>query len=176
TEAVRADQARAVCPNECEQPVLAVAALRPHLGEAGGDDTQGAYAGAQHVLGGVEHLRTGDADHREVDDLGQLVDRGGWRPRGDWIGAAVERVSGSLEIGLEDVAEELATDRAAPTRRAEHGNGSRLEERLQRRDHANVVTALDAQGERPGRGDGEAELYLSAAELTNKVAGRVREG
>ncbi len=117
-EAVRADQARPVGSHEREQLLLTLDSLGPDLCEAGGDDDQGAHALAQGVLGCLEHGARGHADHREVDVVGNLGDRP-VPPHARHGGAVpVHGVRGAREVGLEDVAEELATDRAPRLRDA----------------------------------------------------------
>ena len=51
-----------------------------------------------------------------------LRDRAVAAHAGDRLAAAVDRVGGAGEVGLEHVAEELAADRAAPARGADHGH------------------------------------------------------
>ena len=74
-EAVRADHPRSVRPHEREQPVLALDALRADLGEPRGDDAERANALRERVLGRTEHVLARDADHGEVDWIGDLGDR-----------------------------------------------------------------------------------------------------
>ena len=128
-EAVRPDHARAVGADEREQLLLALGALAPDLGEAGGDDDERAYALAERLLGGLEHGRRRQRDDGEVDRVRDLLDRGVRTNAGDRLAVPVHRVRGTREVALEDVAEELAADRAAPARRADDGDARRLEER-----------------------------------------------
>ena len=122
-EAVRPEQPRAVRANEREQLAPAARALGAGLGEAGRDHAERAHALAQRLVGRLEHAAAGQADDREVDRVGDLGDRVVAAHAGDRLAAAVDRVGGAGEVGLEHVAEELAADRAAPARGADHGHG-----------------------------------------------------
>ena len=124
-EAVRPDEPRAVRADEREQLLLPLGALRADLGEAGGDDAERRHAVAQRRLGRVEHARARHADDGEVDRVGDLLDRRVRAHAGDRLAAAVDGVGGAGEVRGEDVAEELAADRAAARRRADHGDASR---------------------------------------------------
>ena len=112
TEAVRPDQPRAVRADEREQPLLALGALAPDLGEARRDDDERADALAERLLGGFEHGRGRQRDHGEVDGVGDLLDRAVGAHARDRLAVAVDRVRRAGEVALEDVAEELAADRA----------------------------------------------------------------
>ena len=74
-EAVRSDEPRAVRPDEREQLLLALDAFGADLGEAGGDDAQGAHALAQGRLRRLEHVLARNADDRQVDRIRDLLDR-----------------------------------------------------------------------------------------------------
>ena len=80
-EAVRADEPGAVRADEREQLLLALDALGPRLGEAGGDDAERARPGAERLLGGADHVLAREADHAEVDRVGDLLERRGRRVR-----------------------------------------------------------------------------------------------
>ena len=144
-EAVRADEARAVSADEGEQLVLSLDAFGPRLGEACRDDAEGARAGAQRFLRGVDHALARQADDAQVDRIGDLLDRAVGADPGDGLAGAVDRVGGAGEPSCEDVAEQLAADRAAARRGTDHGNRRRLEERSQRGGHGDVVTLVDAR-------------------------------
>ena len=83
---------------------------------------------------------------------------------GDGLARAVDRVRGTGEPAGEDVAEQLAADRAASRRGADHGHGFRLEERLQRRRHGDVVALVDARLVALRRLDREPHLDDAAVE------------
>ena len=74
-EAVRPHQAGTVRAHECEQVVLACAALGPDLRKPGRDDAEGLRPVTQRDLGGPEHVLAGDADHDEVERVRDLGDR-----------------------------------------------------------------------------------------------------
>src|SRR5581483_4630645 len=96
-----------------EQAVLPFTALRARLGEAGGDHAQCAHVPLQRGLGGLDDEAGREADDGEVDLPVDLVDRPLRADAGDRLSLEVDGVGDALEIGLEDVAEELAADRAA---------------------------------------------------------------
>src|SRR5206468_265132 len=108
TEAVRADQPTAVGAYELEQKPLALDALLADLREAGRDHAEGADAAREAGPGGVEHLGAGEAEHREVDLVGDLVHAAIAAHAGDGLAAPVDGVGDAGEVGREDVAEELA--------------------------------------------------------------------
>ena len=55
--------------------LLTLAAFRPDLGEAGGDHDECAHPGAEHPLGGLEHMLRWQRHNRQVDPVRDLVDR-----------------------------------------------------------------------------------------------------
>ena len=73
-------------------------------------------------LGRLEHERAGNADDREVDRVGDLLDRAVGANARDRFARAVDRIGGAGEVRRENVAEELAADRAAALRGADHGD------------------------------------------------------
>jgi hypothetical protein len=62
---------------------------------------------------GVEDLVGRKADHGQIDLSGDLVDRVVGANAGDRLAFEVDGVGGAREVGVEDVAEELAPDRPA---------------------------------------------------------------
>src|SRR5262249_51994760 len=88
---------------------------------------------------------------------------------------AVDRIGGTGEVGVEDVAKELAADRATTARRADHGQRSWSEERSQRGDDADVVTRLDPESQLARRRDREPQLDLAALELARELEAGVRK-
>ena len=105
------------------------------------------------------------ADHGEVDLLGQLLDR---RVRADAGHGSPVRLTGyaaPLNSARDDVPEDDAADCLAPGRRSNHGNARGSEERAQRGDDGEVVALLDVSavgapsprsGRRPRRCPGRA--------------------
>ena len=150
-------------------------ALGAHLGEARRDDAQRRNAARERRRRGVEHLLAREADDGEVDRIGDLLDRAVRVHAGHRLAAQVHRVGRAGEVGGEDVAEQLAADRAAPTRGADHRDRLRLEERSQRRDHGSVVALLDARLELDGRDDREAHLDLLGVALPDDLEAGVGE-
>ncbi len=161
--------------HEREEPVLALAALRPDLREARRDHAQRADAVAEGACRRIEHLLGGKADDGEIDALRDLVDRAVGPHAGDRLALEVDRIGGAVEVGVEDVAEELAADRAAAARGADHGDRGRLEERSQRVDDGGVVARLDAVSVRARRGDREAKLDLAAFGVVDELEPGVGE-
>ena len=164
-EAVGPDQPGAVCADECEQLLLPRRSLAPDLCEAGGDDHERADAVAQRVLDSAQDVLSRHRDHGEIDRIGDRRDRCVAADAGDGRSLRVDGVGGAGEVGLEDIAEELAADRAAPRRRADDGDARRLEERPQRCHNGGVVALLDAALEPLGRGDRKLDLDDAAREL-----------
>ena len=80
-----------------------------------------------------------------------------------------------MKSPVEDVAEELAADRAAPLRGADDGDARRLEERPQRGDDGLVVARVDVLAVASGRGDRELHLDLAALELAGQLEAGRRE-
>jgi hypothetical protein len=155
--------------DEREQLLLALLALAADLREAGGDHDQRAHSLAQRLLGCIDDERRRKADDGEVDLVRDLVDGPIAADAGDGLALPVHRVRRALEVGAEDVAVELPADRPAPPRSADHGHGSRLEERAERSGHGDVVALVDTRLEALGRGDGEPHLDLAARELAGQL-------
>ena len=152
-------------------------AFAARLGEARRDDDERADAGLERLLCRVEHQLARQADDREVDRLRDLRHRAVAVDAGDGVAVAVHRVHGAGEVAGEDVAEELAADRAAALRGADDGDGARPEERLERGAHRDVVAFGDVLAVRvvgaiarrisssppsPARGDREAGVAEDA--------------
>ena len=146
TEAVRADEPSAVRTNECEQPLLSVASLRTGLGEPGGDHAERrGLRDASAAPAASSDLLARKADDGKVDRVVDLLDRCVRAHAGDRLRLPVDRICGADEVRRQDVAEELAADRAAPRatrprRRPTTGwkNGP------QRVDDRDVVALVDA--------------------------------
>ena len=148
-EAVRPDEARAVRANEREQLVLPRALPRAPVSAKPAEMTQSAFtpveaptrAASSTCSPGTQmtarSTRPGTSSIVRIP--GHAADR---------LGTAVDRVRGSGEVGGQDVAEELAADRAATRRRADDRDRARREERPQRcrdRDVVALVAALAAR-------------------------------
>ena len=80
---------------------------------------------------------------------------------GDGIAAPVHGVDGACEVAGEDVAEQLAADRAATLRRAYDRDGARLEEGLERGAHRDVVARGHLLPIVAGGGDRKPDLQLA---------------
>ena len=148
----------------------------PDLGEAGGDDAERAHAVPRAPPPPRRaRARPGTQMTARSTGSGHLADRPVAAHAGDRLAAAVDRVGGAGEVRREDVAEQLAADRAAPRRRADDRDRRRREERPQRRGDGDVVALVDARAEALGRRDREAHLDLAAFErraTTSKPASR----
>ena len=127
-EAVRAEQARPVRTHERQQLLLTHTSLGTVLGKAGRDDADRADARAQRRFGRGQDVLARDADDDELEVVRDLLDGRIRAHAADRLRVAVHRVGGAGELAGEDVAEELAADRAAARGRADDGDGSRLEE------------------------------------------------
>ena len=141
----------------------------PIFGEAGRDHDERADALAQRLLGRAENRRARKRDHGQVDRVGDLLDRLVAANAGDRLAVAVHGVGGAREVPGEDVAEELAADRAASLGGADDGDAPRLEEGSERRDDRLVVAGLDVLAVRLGRRDRELHLELAALELARQL-------
>src|SRR3954452_13112124 len=114
--------------DEREQPLLPLGSLAARLGAAGGDDHQGADAGRERLLCGIEHELSRQADDGEVDRLRDLPHRAVTVDAGDGLALAVDRVRRAGEVAGEDIAEELSADRTPALRGPDDGDGARQEE------------------------------------------------
>src|SRR5262249_52938306 len=157
-EAVGAEQTDAMSADEREQTLLPLRPFAARFGEAGRDDDERANARRERLLCRVEHQLSWETDNSEVDGIGNLAHRAVAVDAGDRVAVAVHRVDGTGEIAGEDVAEELAADRAAALRGSDDGNGVRLEERLERRPHRDVIALGHVLAVGVGRRDREPNL------------------
>ena len=125
--------------------------------------TTSAHPLRRRVLGGFEHdcsrgRRSRRGRRRRGSPRSTVAAHAGHR-----AAVAVDRVGGAGEVGLEDVAEELAADRAAPARGADDGDAAGLEERAQRGGDGDVVALVDPLLVALGRRDRELDLDLAPA-------------
>ena len=174
-EAVGPDEARAVGAHERQQLLLAGDALGAGLGEARRDDAQRARPRAERFLGSGEHEVAGKADHAEVDLIADLLEGAVGTHSGDGGTGAVDGIGGAGEPTREDVAEQLAADRPAAGRGADHGHRAWLEERAQRCGHRDVVALVDSRAVALGRLDREPHLDHAAFERARRHEAGVRE-
>jgi hypothetical protein len=101
-------------------------------------------------------------DDCEIDRVRDLADRPVGADAGHRLSFEVDGEGGADEICFEDVAEELASDRATPARGADHGHRGRGEEWTQRGDAGRVLSFVATRPQCAGCGDGETELDLAA--------------
>ena len=174
-EAVGADEPSAVRAHEREQTALPLATSLAGLGEPGGDHAEGRHAVTERIRRCVEYMLGGQTDDREVDSIFDLTNRRVRADAGDRLPFEVDGKRGADEIGFEDVAEELAADRAAPPRGADHHDRGGGEERAQRGDDGGVVTFLHTRGQGAGRGEREAKLDLAALPRAHQLEPGVGE-
>ena len=158
--------------NEGEQLLLALDAFAPHLGEACRDDHERAHALAQRLLGGFEHRGRRQRDHGEVDLVRDLFDRAIGADAGHGLAVAVDREGGAGEVAGEDIAEELATDRAATLGGPDDRDASGQEEGRQRGDDRFVIAGLDARAIALRGRDRELNLQLAALQLARQLEAR----
>ena len=81
---------------------------------------------------------------------------------GNGVAFPVHGVRGAGEVAGEDVAEELAADRAAALRSADDGDGARPEERLERGPDSDMVAFGHVLAIRVGGHDRQPDLELAA--------------
>ena len=117
-------------PDERNQLLLPFATLGPGLGEPCGNDADCSDAIPESRLDGLEDVRGGDADDREVGSFRQLVDSGVRVNTGNGLTASVHGVRGSRVLGREDVAEKATSDRLASRGCADHNEAPGCEETL----------------------------------------------
>src|SRR6185369_14618689 len=91
----------------------------------------------------------------------------------DGLPFTVDRVGSAPEVGGKHVAEELAADRAAAPRGADHGDRGRREERSQRGGDGQVVALVYSRPEVLGGCDRELHLHLAALQLARDPEARV---
>ena len=161
--------------DERQQPVLPLRAFVPQLGEPRRDDAERAHAQAERGLGRLEDDLRGEADDGEVDALGHLLDRGVATDPRDCRTRPVHGIGGAGEPALDDVAEQLPSDRAGTRRGAQHRDARGPEERLQRRDDRRVVALVHPRAVRLAGGDRELELHRPLGEPPRHVEAGVAE-
>ena len=150
--------------NRCEQRPLAFLAFRADLREPRGDHADRPNPRIEDGLDRLEDCGRRKTDDGEIYGVGDVSD-GAVSPNAcDRLAVAIHGVCGTHVLALEDVAEELASDRAPARRGAEHRDGLRLEERTERRDDRSVITFLDERCITDGGSDRERHLDLAAAE------------
>ena len=129
SEAVRADEPRAVCADEREQALLPLDPCRPRLGEPGRDHAECPCPGPQRFLGGADHVLARKADHAKVDRIADLPEGAVRAHAGDRLAGAVDRVRRTREPARQNVAKDEPTDRAGPRGGAHDGHRPGREER-----------------------------------------------
>ena len=174
--AVGPDHAHAVAPSPAHQLTLGRIALRTGLSEAGRDHDQPPYAFLGALLDHLEHVRGRHDDHRQLDVVGD-VDHGRVGAHAGHVGrGGVDGVHGPREVALEEVAEDLVSDRPPFPPGADH------------RDRPGPQQPLHGSGRRPsfavvhrllrrlGRLDGEHDAHDTVGEAGRILeAGRVEE-
>ncbi len=148
--------------HERKKALLPLRAFAARFREARRNDDERADPGPERFFSRVEHQLPRQADDREVHRLSDLPHRAVTVDAGDGVSVPVHRVDGAGEVADEDVAEELAADRAAALRRTDHGDGARPEERLERGAHRDVVAFGDVLAIRVRGRDREADFELAA--------------
>ena len=153
-EAVRADQPRAVGAHEREQLLLAARALarrsrrsRPRSRRARASPSPSPPRPAASTASAGRQMTA------RSTGSGIVGDRGVGPDAGDRRCLRVDRVGDAAEVRVEDVAEELAADRAAARRGADDGDRPRREERRERGGDGDVVALVDRVPVGLGRSD-----------------------
>ena len=113
--------------------------------------------------------RGGQRDDGQVDRVGDLLDRAVRAHAGDRLAVPVHRVRGAGEVAREDVPEQLAADRAAPPRGADHGDARGSKNGRSDAVDGGVVALLDALAVALRRRDRELHLDLAALELARQL-------
>ena len=134
------------------------------LGEPRRDHAERARTLAERSLRLGQHSLTRHAEDGEVDVAGDVRDRRVGLNAGDRRRLRVHRIGDAVEAGLEDVAEELAADRATTGRGADDRHRARREERPQRRGDGDVIALVDGSAITRGGLDLEAHLRRAALE------------
>ena len=159
-------RSRAPCANRCEQGPLAFLAFRADLREPAEILTAN-----PRIEDGLDRLSTGPTNagrQTTARSMGSGMSPMVLYPRTPATDSPFQFTGyGTPATALEDVAEELASDRAPARRGAEHRDGLRLEERTERRDDRSVITFLDERCVTDGGSDRERHLDLAAAEFAS---------
>ena len=145
------------------------------LGEAGGDDAEGPRPMSKRRFAPVEDEPAGEADNGEVDHVVYLLERLVALDSRDRLSLAIYGIGPTSEAARDDVAKEIAPDRAGSRRRSHHDHALGLEKGPKRSDDRRVVTLVDMGAIRLGRGERKLELDASLVEPASDVEPGVRE-
>jgi hypothetical protein len=171
-EAVRPDNPDAGITTHLEQLPLPSRSLLAGLRKPRGDHEQCAHIGARALACHPDDMLSGDDDDRELDSARDLADRVVGGNRLDDVCVLVDGVDGAVELGGQQVVEDLSTDGPAPPRRPDHRHGPRLEEAAHgghRRDPLALLKARERfGGERGGQRD--LDRLARRAQLHRKAA------
>ena len=163
-----------MCANERQQAFLAVTTLCAGLREARRDHAERPDITVKRAFRGLDDLFCGQADHGEVDCGVDLGDGSVGAHAGNGLRFQVHGIRRAGEVRRQNVAKELAADRAAPARSTHDGERARAEERSQRVDDGDVVPLRDTTFVVVRRGDREAQFdlvpVLRARHLESRVA------
>ena len=131
----------------------------------------------RHRLRGRNHMLTGNAHDREIDCRPPISSTQAY-PRTPATGAPslLTGKAAPWNVKPQDVAKQLAADRAALRRGSEHRHALWCEERLQRCAHRLVVAAVDALEEccRPGDPDPRLRPRPERARASSRTPRRRR--
>ena len=172
--AVRAHHAHPGTAHEVADPLLLRLALGPHLPEPGGDHHHAVRPGLGALANRLQNPRGGHRDDAEIDGLSNSGDA---RERGqalDLAARGVHGVDGAFEA-LAKVLEQRAADGEGLARRAEKGDGSRLEEGADALGGGFGGPRVDGQAGRFGQANGKPGADDARARLGGDVEAEMRE-
>ncbi len=173
--AVRADHPHAVRAGQLDELPLRRRRAGAQLREPGRDDHEPGHLLRHAVASDVEDVRGRHRDDHQVDLVGDVAHlRVGAHP-GDRGGVRVDRVDGTGEVALEEVAEQRVTDRPRGAAGTHDRHRARREQPIDGTGLRDVLTGLLHLHRRGRRRDGERHLDRPAVEMAFDLEARVGE-
>ena len=158
------------------QLTLGRLAVRTGLGEAGRDHDQTPYALLRALLDHLEHVRGGHDDHRQLDVVGDVDHGRVGAHAGDMGRRRVHGVDGPREVALEEVAEDLVSDRPPSPAGSDHRDRPGPQEPLDRSGRRRSFTVVHRALRRLRRLDREYDAHDAVGERGGILeAGRVED-
>jgi hypothetical protein len=117
-----------VTADESQELLLTRDSVSSDLGEPRRDDAERPRPVSERRFAPLEDEPTGEADDGKVDRVGNLLDRLVPLETRNRLSLAVHRIGPTVKAAGDDVAKEVAADRAGAGRRAQHGHALGLKE------------------------------------------------
>ena len=171
-EAIRPDDPDPGIATHLEQLPLPPCSLLAGLRKPGGDHEQRTHAGVRALARDPDDALSGYDDDRELDSAPDLADRVVGGQRLDDLGVLVDGVDGAVELGRQQVVEDLTADRPASAGRPDHGHRPRLEEAAHGCDRRDPLALVETRERLRGERGGQLDLDRIArrAQLDRKAA------